>query len=559
MSKKIHNSILLTLSIVVSTLGGAPAWSASAPDGTLKIGLSAEFETLNPIISEQAATRYLLYMAWRPLVVLSLDNKWTPLLIKTLPTVENKLAKKVGEGIDVTIELLPEVKWGDGAPMTCKDVEFGWQVGRDPNVSNGDRDSYANIKSITWNEKTPKKCLISFIKAKYDYFVNFPFPLPEHLEGPVFAKHRSESLGYDHHTLYTKDPTNPGLYNGPFMIKEVKLGSHVLMVANPNFWGKKPSIQKVIFKLIPNGNVLTANLQAGDINMISNAAGLGLDQAISFEKEIAEKKLPYQVVFKPGLVYGHIDLNMDHPALADIRVRQALAMGFNKKEMLESLTEGRGEEADIFVPKSDPWYPKKITKYNFDRKKASMLLDQAGWKMGPNGIRTKDGKTLTLTLLGASGVKITDLIETYMQSQYKAIGVEIKIKNEPARVLFGETIKHRKFDMALYSWVALPENSPRTTMYSTQIPTQSNSWSGQNNPGYKNPEVDKLIDQLEAELSFKKRQALGQKMVELCAKDVPVIPLYYRPTNSVIPTTMKGFRLSGHLHYETLYVENWSF
>jgi peptide/nickel transport system substrate-binding protein len=90
------------------------------------------------------------------------------------------------------------------------------------------------------------------------------------------------------------------------------------------------------------------------------------------------------------------------------------------------------------------------------------------------------------------------------------------------------------------------------------IPSESNAWAGQNSCGYKNPEVDKLIDDLETELSAAKRKAIAHKILHHYTKDVPVIPIYYRPNTSVIPKGMKGYQLSGHLFYETLYAENWS-
>jgi len=185
-------------------------------------------------------------------------------------------------------------------------------------------------------------------------------------------------------------------------------------------------------------------------------------------------------------------------------------------------------------------------------------LDEAGWKMDANGIRSKDGKKLSFQIIGAAGAKIVENIETFLQSQFKAIGIELKIKNEPARVFFGETTKHRKFDLAIFSWMSVPEQSPRTILHSSQIPSEQNSWSGQNYTSYKNPEVDKLIDSLEQEFNAKKRADLGKKIAEDYVRDIPVLPIYYRPNVSVIPADMTGYRLSGHMYYESLYAEDWA-
>jgi peptide/nickel transport system substrate-binding protein len=546
------NKIVLLSILLLAQLGVA------ATD-TLNIGIGAEFENLNPLIGSQAATFYMLYLAHRPLVYLTPDLQWKPLIIKDIPTLQNKLLKRKGLGLEATIEILPQVQWGDGVPLTCADLAFALKVGKNNNVSIPERDKYDNISSITFEPSNPKKCTVNFIKAKFDYYANMPSPLPEHLEKSVYEKYSSKAEGYDQNSLYTKNPTNPGLYFGPYVISEVKLGSHVIFTPNPKYWGKKPHFSKIVIKLIPNTGTLEANLRSNSINMVASAAGFSLDQAALFEKKVKADGSPYQVIFADGVIYAHIDFNLDHPALSDVRVRKALAYGINKKEMISSLLEGKGTVADHFVTEKDPWYTDKVTKYEFSPRMANKLLDEAGWKKGADGIRVKDGKKLTFTIIAAAGVKLNDNIETYLQEQWKNLGAQLNIKNEPARVFFGDTVRDRKFDLALYSWVSNPDNSPRSVLHSSAIPTVANGKAGQNYTGYKSKEVDTLIDQLEAELDPKKRAEIGKRIIAIYANDLPVLPLYYRQTDTVIPAGMKNFHLSGHVYYETLNVEDWTF
>ncbi len=551
-------SPILILLLQISNGAFAAAVPLATGKDILKIATSAEFETLNPLIAEQGATKYMQYLAWRPLVVLGLDNKWKALNLTKIPTIENGMAKRKGEGIDVTFEIKPEMQWGDGVPVTCKDVEFAWRLGKHPNVSISGKEAYDNITAITWDEKTPKKCLMQVKKAKFDYFQSMMDPMPEHLEGPIFEKYKDTPEGYDHNTLYTKDPTNPGLYNGPFVVSDVKLGSHVMFSANPKFGGPKPHLKQILFKLLPNSSTHTTALQAGDVDMLLPSASIGLDQAITFEKTVKENKLPFKVVYADGVIYAHIDLNLDVPGLNDLAVRKALAHSINQKQIIQSFFEGHGKAALHFVTDKDPWYTEQVPKYDYNRREAIKILEAAGWKAGSDGIRSKDGKRLSFQIVGAAGTKIIENIETLLQSQFKAIGVELKIKNEPPRVMFGETIKHRKFEMAMFSWSSIPEQSPRTILHSTQIPSEQNSWSGQNDTGYKNPEVDQLIDSLEVEFNAQKRAAIAKKIIEAYVRDIPVLPIYYRPAYTVIPNDLKGYQLSGHMGYETLYAENWT-
>ncbi len=543
---------ILGLMIMVATN------SFAASKEQLTIGVAAEFENLHPLIGTQAVTSYMLNLAYRPLIVLDLKSKWKPLLIKEIPTLENKLAKRRGEGIEVTFEFVKNLKWGDGTPVTCRDVAFAWEVGKNKNVSVGNREPYENITSVTADKSSNQKCTVVFAKTKFDYFTNIPSPVPAHLEEEIFKKHSSKAEGYDVNSNYTKNPTNPGLYNGPYVVSELKLGSHLIFSRNPQFHGKKPYFDKIVFKLVPNNATFEANLRSGILDMVSPAAGLGLDQAVIFEKKVKSENLPFNVVFADGVIYAHIDLNMGNPILADLKVRQALSHAFNKKDMIDSLLEGKGKPAIHNITENDPWFSNKVTTYPYNKRLAQRLLDEAGWKMGSNGVRQKDGKNLSVVFYSAAGAKLNDMIMAYLQDKWKAIGVEVVIKTEAARVFFGQTVSHRKYDMALYSWISIPESSPRSTLHSSMIPSESNSWAGQNSCGYKNPEVDKLIDALETELNASKRKAIAQKILQHYTKDIPVIPIYYRPNTSVIPKGMKGYQLSGHLFYETLYAENWS-
>lgn len=112
--------------------------------------------------------------------------------------------------------------------------------------------------------------------------------------------------------------------------------------------------------------------------------------------------------------------------------------------------------------------------------------------------------------------------------------------------------------MALFAWVSSPEASPKATFLSTNIPTAKNGFSGQNQMGWKNKEVDKLLMALDLEFVHEKRISLVHQILKYYTDEVPVLPLYYRSDVAVIPTHLKGFRLSGHQFPETNEVEKWN-
>jgi peptide/nickel transport system substrate-binding protein len=558
----------LVLTLVTASLAiQAPA---APTNEELKIGISQEFETMNPLIASMVASTYLGAMVNRQMVYLTADGKWAPQLAKSIPTLENGGAKLIDtkdkkgnkvKGLAATWEILETAKWGDGKPVTCEDIKFSWQIGKNPNVSIPSREAYEVIEKIDVDAKNNKKCLITLNKARFDYYQLVPTPMPKHLEESVLKKHGSRNQGYDQNTTYAKSPTNPGLYNGPYVISELKLGSHLVFTPNPHFYGKQPNIKKVIVKLIQNTGTLEANLRSGTIDLISTL-GLTFDQALALEKKVKSDGSPFNVSFQPGTTYEHIDLNLDNPILKDVKVRKALVHAINREELVQALFEGKQKVAHHNISQIDPAYTvdaSKVTLYNFNRREAERLLDEAGWKKGADGIREKDGQKLSLQFMTTAGNKVRENVQTMLQGQWKSAGVEVIIKNEPARVFFGETTKKRKYGaMAMYAWVSIPDSTNRSTLHSTSIATEKNGWAGQNYTGWANKTTDGLIDQFETEFSLSKRNEIAQKIVKEYTNDVPVIPLYYRADISVTPKNITGYKMTGHQFYETFEIENWN-
>lgn len=532
----------------------------------LKIGIIQEFENFNPLIATMNATTIMSKLVRRDLVTINADGKWVPVLAKSIPTLENGGAKLVTVGgvkkVEAVWEILDQAVWGDGKPITCEDYAFAIKVASSATVSIGEKEVYTQVEKVTIDPTNPKKCTFLYDKAKWDFYqLGTFYALPKHLEEKVFNLYAGENGGYEKNSLYVKDPYNVGLYNGPYIMQEIQLGDHVTFVVNPKWYGEPPKIKKIIFKLIPNSGTLEANLRSGTIDMISTL-GLALDQALAFDKRVKSENLQYTVVFQPSTVYEHIDLNLDNPALKDVKVRRALNYSINREELVNSLFEGKQSPAIHNVTPKDPWYtddPTKVTIYKYNPREAERLLDEAGWKRGPDGIRTKGGKKLSFTVMTTAGNKTRELVQVYLQNGWKQVGIEVNSKNEPARVFFGETTKKRAFDsMALFAWVSSPESNPKSTFLSTNIPTAKNGYSGQNQMGWKNKEVDRLCLALDLEFDHQKRVQLIHQVLKYYTDDVPVLPLYYRSDVAVIPNHMKNFRLTGHQFPETQNVEFWN-
>lgn len=552
--------------LLVTGFSSAVPALAAPSNAELKIGISQEFETLNPLIMSMAASTYMYRMVGRSLVVLSPEAKWVTQLAKEIPSLEKGSAKIIDDGgkkkIVATWEIIDNAKWGDGKPVICQDFITAHKIATSPNVSVGEKEQWTQVEKIEIDAKNSKKCTFKYDKAKWDFYQLAQFyPVPSHLESSVFEKYGKQKEGYEKNSNYVRNPTNPGLYNGPYVISEVKLGSHVAFAPNTHFYGKPANIKKIIVKLIPNTGTMEANLRSGTIDMISTM-GLDPDQALAFDKKTKAENLPFNVQFVPSVTYEHIDLNLDNPILKDIRVRKALLHAIDREGLVKSLFEGRQEVALHNVSPKDSWFtsdPKIVTTYRYSKREAGKILDDAGWKMGPDGYRYKDGKKLSLVFQTTAGNKSRELIQIYLQNQWKQAGIEVLVKNEPARVFFGDTMAKRKFSgMVLFAWVSSPENSPRSTLATKSIPNATNGWSGQNFNAWSNSQVDKSLDALDIEFDAKKRADLVHGILKEYTSEVPTLPLYYRSDISVTPKNLKNYKMTGHQFAETNHVEDWN-
>lgn len=553
---------LLTATLALAATVGR----AEPTNKQLTIGITQDFENLNPIISSMMASKYIYYIAGRQLVASDADWKLVCVLCTTLPTVENGMAKVIDDkGVKkmlVNWELKANANWGDGKPVTSEDVKLSWQIGKSPNVSVGEKDLYERIEDIIIDPKNPKKFTVKLKEPRYDYNqIGTFYVVPAHLEGPVFAKTKDQVGAYEKLTKYTTDATNPGLYNGPYVVKEIKLGSHVTLEPNAQFYGKKPAIQRIVLKLIPNTQTLEANLLSGTIDMISEL-GMSFDQQLAFEKRVKADpalKAKYLPLYEDGMVYEHIDLNLDNPILADVKVRKALMHAIDRDKLSLALFEGRQKKAVSMIAPKDVYFTTDVTHYDYNIDAAKKLLEEAGYKKGSSGYLEKDGKKLTLSIMSTAQNKTRELVEVFIQEQLKKVGIELTINNEPARVFFGETTAKRKFPaMAMFAWISSPDNPPRSNLYSKEVPSEKNGWSGQNYPNFKNARVDELLDAMQKEFDVEKRKTMMTELQKIYTDLVPVMPLYMRADIAVVPTNLKGFKITGHQFSSTLSVENWS-
>jgi peptide/nickel transport system substrate-binding protein len=502
------------------------------------------------------AKSFVLGLTERPFTAYDANWELVCMLCTELPTLENGLAviedlPDGKKGVAATYTIQQGATWGDGTPVTTKDVLFTYEVGKNPDGGISNAELYRRILSI--DVKDDKTFTMHFDRVEFSYNAINDFRLiPEHIERAAFAM----PAEYRNRTAFDAEPTNPGLYFGPYRIVAVEPGAEIVLAKNPTWWGKSPPFERIVLRAIENTAALEANLLSGAVDYVAGELGLTIDQAIAFETRHGDV---YDVLYKPVLFYEHVDMNLDNAILADKRVRQALLYALDRETLVQQLFAGRQTVAASFMSPLDWVHSETTPRYAYDPEKAAALFDEAGWTLGSDGMRRNAaGEALSLELMTTAGDRTRELVEQVLQSQWKNAGIDIRIRNEPARVFFGQTVSERRHTgLALFAWLSGPEHVPYTTLHSTQIPTAENGWAGQNYPGYRNPEMDALIDAIEIELDRGKRQAMWHRVQEIYATDLPALPLYFRSQAFIFPKWLKGVTPTGHMGLSTLWVEDW--
>lgn len=548
--------IAIAAAALATTLAAAPVPAQDKARDELVIGVGQFPQGFHPNLASHVVLSLINGMTRRPFTVYDADWKLICMLCETLPsraagTIRDWTNPDGEPGLEVDYTIRPGATWGDGVPVTTEDVKFTWTIGREESAGINNQELYRRMEKIVahdaknftifWNKRTCNAEAINDFEL-----------VPAHLE----AEAARDPATYRTRNAYDTDPTRAGLYFGPYRISNIEPGASITLEPNSTWWGKKPAFKRITVRTIENTAALEANLLSGEIDYIAGEDGISLDQALAFDKRHGDR---FNVVFKPGLFYEHVDLRLDNPILADLDVRRALLHAIDRSAISERLFEGKQPVADTFVHPLDAVHTDDVRKYPFDPERARKLLDAAGWTVIRKGIRhNAAGEPLRLEIMTTAGNRVRELVEQVIQSNLREVGVDLRIRNQPARVLFGQTIRQREFPgMAMFAWFSTPENIPRTTMHSSMIPTADNGWSGQNYTGFANPVMDEAIDRVEVECGPEAQTRNWNMIQQTYAEQLPVLPLYFRANAFVMPTWLSGVTPTGHQYPSTLWIENW--
>jgi peptide/nickel transport system substrate-binding protein len=484
--------------------GRANAWTAPH---VLTIADGGDVTTLNPHLSEFASTANLSEMTMAWLVRWDERNQPYPELATEVPTKANGGVS--ADGRTVTYHLRKGVKWADGAPFDADDVVFSTAV-----VNNPANDEGARFDQIARVDEPDKYTVVYHLKAPYSlateaFFSSCcanPSILPKHL----LARYPNIN-----NVPYNALPVGIG----PFKFQRWDRGQQVVLVANPLYWRGRPKLDQIVYRIVPTTDALLSGLAAHRIDMWYQFSGAYLARV---------QALPGLTVTKqPSYAYNHFDFNLTHPIVADRRVRAALRYAFDRRALVDTVEHGVGTVQDSALPVSAPYFTDLGTT-PYDPLRASALLEAAGWKRGPDGIRTKNGERLMLKVAARAGSPDMDAQLTLLRRDWQRVGVGLTVRHYPAAQMFapakqGGVIYGTDWDLVSFAWAADPMGD-----YSPNYGCQAFPPAGQNNVRWCNRTAQKAMDALLVQYDQSKRTSDDRVAMQQFVADVPSIVSFLR-------------------------------
>ena len=528
---------------LTALIAGAAATFASGAfaQNQIVIGQLQFIANIHPVIQVNNTKRGVTVYATRPITAFDEHGANVCVLCETLPTVENGLAKVVDrpngqKGMDVTIRLKADAKWGDGVQVSARDIAFTWEMGSNPAIGFSNYNPWNRADGVdVIDEHTAVLHLPSIMIG----FNSWDQVLPQHLEGPIYAENKTAET-YVKQTLYNRAPTTPGLWNGAFLFSSYQPGTRIVMERNPHYQ-PAAKLDRVILSYRDNSSALVQNLLAGAIDAVPvSPGGISFAQMLELQKSYPDRFTYYTA---PGDNLERIAVNLDNPITADVRVRRALLMGIDRKALTDSLFSGLQPVADGPLTESSPYVDPNMRKYPYSRDGAKALLAEAGWTPGPDGIcRNAQGEKLSLEFVTTAGNQTRQQITQVIQSQLKQICVEIAPKYVALQEYNTTMLHHRAFKHLMMGSIDFPPSAPpRIVLGSDRIPTEANGWSGNNFSGYRNPAMDAVTARIETAVQEADARAAWFELQKIYADDLPLLPLYFYARAYVASKAIKDF------------------
>lgn len=527
------------LGLSAPNLLGRPAFGQAPPQkptGRVVVGMSQEPTVLNPLMVKIEVDDGVHFSLFDALFRVDPQGVIKPNLAAEVPTQQNGGISQ--DGLQWRVKLRDKVRWHDGKPFTAEDVKFTLELIVNPKFRSWRTLGHALVRDITVVSPTEITWRMEQPFAPYMSFLTETFIVP---------KHAFDGEADVNTAAFNRAPIG----TGAFKFGKRIAGDHVELVANTEYFGEGPYLERLIFKYIPDSTVLYTQLKSGDIDMIGQ-------QYVPANYYEEAKKLPNLTVEK--VLRSNVEsiyFNLERPQFKELVVRQAIYAAIDRKSIIEALYYGVPTPTETFMPKQSAYHNANLPVQEFEPKKAEQMLEAAGWKKGPDGIRAKNGVRLSFANSTTAGDQLREQLQQFVKQTLAQIGVEMTISNLPAAVIWGDFWQKSQFDTALVGITFLIGADPDVTNRFSSKAIPAKGGRGSNNAQYVNPEVDALLEQGTRTFDPQARRPLYLKVQEIVRRDLPFMPIYQSESVYGRKKRIQGFVSNPNTRTESWAAANW--
>ena len=321
--------------------------------------------------------------------------------------------------------------------------------------------------------------------------------------------------------------------SGPFKFVSAETDREVTLARSEEYWGEKARLARVRFAVVPDETTEALELRKGSGDVAINSLTPDTVMTLAREPALAVER-------SPGTRFAYLGFNLRDPILKDVRVRQAIAYGLDRRPMIEYLWRGQAELARSVLPTQSWAYDGDVPAYEHDPAKANQLLDAAGYSM-VNGVR------FHITMKTSTDAN-TRLMVAVMQQQLREVGIALDVRSFESATFFNDVV-HGAFQMYGLRWIGGNEDPDifEYAFHSAKFPP-----NGANRGFYSNPKVDALIDEARREIDPNKRKPLYADVQRILANDLPYIDLWYLDNVLVHTRRVRNLNLNPAGNYDFL-------
>ena len=502
------------------------------------LSLTSNPESMNPLYASTWYTEVVFDMILLPLWNIDDQGQYHMELAEELPTVANGGVS--ADGLNITIKFRKDANWSDGTPVTADDAVFTYDMTMsDKNgvFSRYPYDTY--VESMTAAD--PKTLQIKLSSAYADwsttFFTGISRVIPKHILQPVFDKDG---------TLDNADwNRTANVVDGPYLLTEFVSDDHLSFAANDGYWRGRPKIDTMFIRVFADRQSQLAALQSNQSDIGSYIVG----SEIPALKETGQ----YEIMTSPNGYIVTIFMNTDpktaHPAMTDPNVRRALAMAIDRQLIIDKIYNG------IYTIPATYWddtvYDNPDLKpYPYDPEGAKALLDSAGWKVGSDGVREKNGKKLELRYVYISGDETTDTMIVTFQQMLSDVGVKLDILPNTEEVLWASytdngELAHGNYDLTQWSDGMWYFPSPSTSYFLCSEQPSNDYPTGYNWFGICDKSLENLFSVADVEMDPQKRIDYYHQIGKVMYDQTYLIPIRSDPDVWAVSTRLTNVKFSG--------------